>query len=434
MTEIPFGGEPHEKFAGLPHVIENARVTLLHGLNVNQGDKMKPTQITASVHFVGAFDPDIRTFDIIMKTKDGTSYNSYLVKGSEGVAVIDTVKAAFQDQFFARIEALTSYDDIKYIVLNHLEPDHSGSVLALLEKAKNARIVISSKAKQIFKALVNRELDVQDVKTGDVLSLGDRTLEFIVTPFLHWPDTMMTYLQEERALFSCDVFGAHHHDERIFADLIGDIEGAVRYYYDCIMRPFGSFVRSALELLKDRDIAIIAPSHGPVHRQDVQKLMEKYRAWSAVAASDKKTVGVFYASCYGNTKRMAEEIVRGLESSPGVAASLHDLETLSFQDCLPLLDKCDAVVVGSPTVNGDAVKPIWDLLAGIAYVESKGKIGAAFGSYAWGGEATKLIQERMNGLKLKTPLEPVRAKLVPSEEELKSCLDFGTELAKAILA
>ncbi len=391
-------------------------------------------EIKPGVFFVGSFDPDLRTFDIIMNTANGTSYNSYLVRGSEGDAIIDTVKEKTQDQFFAALEKVTDYDRIRYVVLNHLEPDHSGALPELLRRAPHAKVVVSAKAKAMVKALYNDDLPLETVKGGDKISLGDKTLEFLSTPFLHWPETMMTFMPEQKILFSCDVFGAHYCDERLFNDEVGDFSYAFKYYYDRIMRPYRSYIVSALDTLREVDFDFIAPSHGPMIRSDIAHFVDLYRLWSTPEKKDRMLINVFYVSSYGNTQKLAAQIWRGLSKYDKVLASMYDLEALDFERGIFLLEKSDAFLVGSPTINNDAVKPVWDFLAGMAYLESKGKKAGVFGSFGWSGEAIPMIQDRLKGLKIKMPLEePFKIKLRPSKQELADALEYGKKFAQACL-
>ncbi len=396
---------------------------------------MHATAITPTLYYIGAFDPELRTFDIIMKTANGTSYNSYLIKGSDGIAIVDTVKEKFAPEFLAKIESVASFHDIRYIILNHLEPDHSGALPALLEKAPQAKVIVSVKAKPMFKAMIESNIEFDTVKTGNSISLGDRTLEFISTPFLHWPETMMTYLPEERVLFSCDAFGAHYYDTRIFNDQVGDFDYAFSYYYNHIMKPYKSYVNSALDAISKLPLQIIAPSHGPVLRHNISSYLDRYKEWSRpkVSLSGKKQLYIFYASSYGNTRRMAEAILAGLNTFRDLHTTMFDLEALEFENGLHLLDEADAFLVGSPTINGDAVKPVWDLLSGLAFVETRGKMAASFGSFGWGGEATAMISDRLRSLRIQVPMEPLRVKLIPHQTDLAACRDFGIAFAEHFL-
>ena len=391
--------------------------------------------LSPSVHFIGAFDPMIRTFDIIMKTANGSSYNSYLVRGSEGVCVMDTVKKQFAAEFFERLETLCDYDEIRYIVLHHLEPDHSGALEALMARAPQAKLIISGRAVMMLKGVIKADVAYEIAGNLKTISLGDKTIEFLNTPFLHWPDTMSSYLHEEKILFSGDVFGSHYFDERLFDDKVGDFSYAFKYYYDHIMRPFKQYVLQALKLYRRFEIDTIAPLHGPVLRTNPQFYIDKYAAWSSEAKFrkhefGKKMLSVFYMSSYDNTMRMAEKITEGADSVDGIVASMYDLASLEERNMIDLLEESDAIIVGSPTINGDAVKPAWDLLACMAYLESAGKIGAAFGSFGWTGEAPEMLQDRMRWLKFRLPVEPLKVKLIPTEEELDACFAFGLEIAE----
>jgi flavorubredoxin len=391
--------------------------------------------LSPSVHFIGAFDPMIRTFDIIMKTANGSSYNSYIVRGSEGVCIMDTVKKQFADQFFERLEKQCSYDEIKFIVLHHLEPDHSGALLDLMERAPQAKLIISGRAVMMLKALVKSEIEYEAVSTGKTISLGDKTITFLSTPFLHWPDTMSSYLHEEKILFSGDVFGSHYYDERLYDDEVGDFSYAFRYYYEHIMRPFKPYVLQALKLYKKYEIDVIAPLHGPILRMDPQSYIDKYEKWSTGAKYKKsiagrKIVSVFYMSSYDNTLAMAEKITEGADAVDGIVASMYDLASLEEQNMIDLLEESNAVIIGSPTINGDAVKPAWDLLACMPYLENSSKIGATFGSFGWTGEAPDMLQDRMRWLKFRLPVDPLKIKLIPNDQELMQSFNFGREVAE----
>ncbi len=396
------------------------------------------TALSDSVFFTGVFDPKIRTFDIIMKTANGSSYNSYLVRGSEGVAIMDTVKKEFSEPFFQRVELLCDYEEIKYIVLHHLEPDHSGALVELMGRAPHAKLIISGRAVMMLKGIIKEDIPFEVANTGKTISLGDKTIEFLSTPFLHWPDTMSSYLHEEKILFSGDVFGSHYYDERLFDDEVGDFSYAFKYYYDHIMRPFKQYVLQALKLYRKFDIDIIAPLHGPILRTNPKYYLDKYAQWSSEEKFRKNEFGkkmfsVFYISSYDNTHEMAVKITEGADDIDGVIASMYDLSSLDENTMIDLLEESDAVVIGSPTINGDAVKPAWDLLSCMAFLENGGKVGATFGSYGWTGEAAGMLHDRMRGLKFRLPTEPLKVKLIPTEEDLESCTGFGREVAEIMM-
>ena len=395
-------------------------------------------ELAPGVHWVGALDPHLRNFDIILKTANGTSYNAYVVRGEHGVAVIDTVKESFADTFFERLESVARYDEITTIVLNHLEPDHSGALPELLRRAPQARVYLSSRAQMMLKALLKpsgeKPPEYIPVTTDDTVDLGGRTLRFLHTPYLHWPDTQCTYLVEDGLLFTGDIFGCHFCDARLFNDRVGDFRFSFEYYYAHIMRPFRENVLDAIALIEPLELKLIAPAHGPILRHAPRDYVHRYRELATPRlfneARSEKTLVVFYISAYGNTRRMAESLASGAEAVGGVRVSLYDLEGGESGIFTDLIEEADGLAFGSPTINADAVKPIWDVLSSLTTVNVKGKLGAAFGSYGWSGEAVRLIEDRLRGLKMRVPVEGLRIKLVPDASELEQCRNLGETLAR----
>ncbi len=393
-------------------------------------------EIAQNAHWIGALDPGLREFDIILSTANGTTYNSYCVRGENGVAIIDTVKASHADEFFARLEQVARYDEITTIVLNHLEPDHSGALPELMRRAPNARLYISGKAQLMLKALVKHDdLSYTVVNTGDFVELGGCTLRFFNTPFLHWPDTQCTWLEQQGILFSGDVFGCHFCDARMFNSEVGDFRFSFEYYYAHIMRPFREHVLDALELIEPLPLRLLAPAHGPILRDAPMSYVQRYRQLASPLlhneiGTDNKSLLVFYITSYGNTRQMAEAVREGAESMPGVRVSLYDLQAGGDLPFVDLIEETDGMAFGSPTINGDAVKPVWDLLSSLAVIKVRDKLGAAFGSYGWSGEAINMIEDRLRGLKLRVPVKGVRARLIPTEAELDQCRSLGEQLAR----
>ncbi len=396
-----------------------------------------PPKIADAIYYIGVFDPDIRTFDIVMRTANGSSYNAYLIKTDEGVIIVDTVKKEFQETFFASIEMLCSYDEIRYVIIHHIEPDHSGALPALIQKAPHAKVLISPQATMMLKALTNcEEINFETIWTNKQLTLGGKTITFLTTPYLHWPETMSSYVHEDKLLFSGDVFGSHYYDKRLFNDKVGDFSYAFAYYYDHIMRPFQSYVKSALKLYERFDIKLIAPLHGPILRENPEQYIELYRAWSHKVENHKagkKILSIFYLTSYKNTQEMAQAIFEGCESVEGVVANMYDLASIEEQNMMAILEESDGFLIGTPTINADAPKPVWDLLSCLMFLDKQGKCAGAFGSYGWSGEAVDHILMRLKSLKLKVPpLTPLKIKLIPSEQELKSCYDYGIEFAEIL--
>jgi NADH oxidase (H2O-forming) len=391
-------------------------------------------KLAHNVHFIGAFDENIRTFDIIMKTANGSSYNAYLVRGSEGVAILDTVKKEFAEEFFANLESLCSYDEIKYLILHHLEPDHSGCVEELMARAPNAKLIISQRAAMVKDGLLPKNLAVEYAIDGKSISLGDKTLTFYLTPYLHWPDTMSSYLVEEKILFSGDALGSHYYDERLFNDQVGDFEYAFKYYYDHIMRPFKQWVLGALDKYAKLDIALIAPLHGPILRENPHEYIEKYRHWSkSTKHHTQKVVTIFYLSSYSNTRMMAKKIYEGLDLVENIRPSIYDLASLEESNMITLLEESDGILIGTPTINGDAPKPAWELLSLLSFVEKTGKFAGVFGSYGWTGEASEMLNERLKLQKLRLPLKPLKLKLIPTPEGLEACEAYGREFGEYLM-
>ncbi|OAI16889.1 MBL fold metallo-hydrolase [Methylomonas lenta] len=405
----------------------------------NETGMPQAVALSERVHWIGALDPNLRTFDIILKTANGTSYNAYIVRGSEGVAIIDTVKEGFADDFFARLESVAKYAEIKVIVLNHLEPDHTGALPELMRRAPQAQLFISQKAQSMLKGLLKQDqLSYTPVITGDAVSLGDRCLQFLHTPYLHWPDTQCTYVPEEAMLFSGDVFGCHFCDNRLWNDQVGDFRFSFEYYYAHIMRPFKEYVLRALELIEPLPLKLIAPTHGPILRDRPTRYIQRYRQLSSPAlhseiSAQQKTLLIFYISSYGNTKRMAEAIYQGAMQVDDVRVSLYDLEGGEVAPFVDLIEEADGLVLGTPTINGDAVKPIWDLLSSLTVVSLKSKLGGVFGSYGWTGEGVRLVEDRLRGLKLRVPIPGLRVKLIPTDDEIIECQAFGLELAQELM-
>ncbi|MCK4572822.1 MAG: FprA family A-type flavoprotein [candidate division Zixibacteria bacterium] len=393
---------------------------------------MSSIKIADNVYWVGVKDPHLRVFDIIMETKQGTTYNAYLIKGSKQAALIDSSKAAFTDEYLANIAEIMPVDQIDYLIVNHTEPDHSGSMAALLKANPKLKIICAAAALPFVKNVLNADADLTGVKDNHVIDLGGKKLLFKAMPYMHWPDTMMEFLEEDRILFSCDGFAAHIAFDSIYADESkNDIDYELSYYYDSIMRPFGMYIRRNLPKLDGLDIGMIAPSHGPVFRKDTAELIDKYKLWSADKSEGRNQVAVFYVSAYGNTKRLAEAIAANL-GKQGLTTKLVDIANLNEADARDIIEQSKAVLFGTPTFNGDAVRPTWDAINLLSTVTITGKKAAVFGSYGWGGEGVKLVAERLAGLRLKVFEENFRARLIPSDDVLTELNSYCERLAEFI--
>ncbi len=400
---------------------------------------MKNVEIKKDIYWVGTLDPKLRTFDIIMYTPYGTTYNSYVVKGSEKIALFETTKEKCFDEYLKTLETLDiTPDQIDYIVVDHTEPDHAGSVGKILKLAPHAKVVGTMQAISFLKEIINEDFDHIIVKDGDTLSLGNKTLKFIVAPFLHWPDSMYTYVEEDNVLITCDSFGSHYSSELIFDDLIKDKDAyneALRYYYDCIFGPFKPFVLKGIEKIKDLKIDIICPGHGPVLREDPWKIVETYKEWSTPSRpkinGDKK-VTISYVSAYGYTEELAKAIAEGIKKDHNVEVKMYDVIHHETSEIMKDIEESDGLLFGSPTIVNELLPPIRILLANLNPIIHGGKYAGAFGSYGWSGEAVPRIESRLKELKMKSPLPGLRVRLRASEEQLEEARKFGSDFANAM--
>ncbi|HEX7713489.1 MAG TPA: FprA family A-type flavoprotein [Bacillota bacterium] len=391
---------------------------------------METHELAPNVWWIGALDPQLRVFDIIMRAEHGTSYNAYMVKGSRGIAVIETVKSGFFREFIDEVKSLADPAQIKYIILNHMEPDHSGSIGELLKLAPEAQVVVSRTGEHFIKHILNYQPKLMKMGDGDRIDLGDKHLRFIAAPFLHWPDSMFTYLEEDQILFDCDFLGAHYADPMLFGDQDEGFLEDFKYYYDHIMRPFKPYVIQALDKLAAMPLAMVAPGHGPVIRHDIPKYLGYYREWSMANREEAKVV-IAYVSAYGNTAKLALKLAEGIQAS-GVPAEIYNLEQVAPGELVDKIEAAKGLLVGSPTINGDAVKPAHDLLSSLATISLKGKLGAAFGSYGWSGEAVSILESRMAGIKFKVMNSTVRPVLIPTEADLANAVEFGKAFGAAV--
>lgn len=377
-------------------------------------------QLKDSIYSVGVINPNLRVFDIIMKTEYGTSYNSYLIKG-EKIALVETVHDRFSDSYFENIREIAPVEEIEYIIFNHTEPDHSGSLMKLLEINPKIKVIGSTAAIKNLTSITNVSFNSMAVKTGDSLDLGnDIVLEFISAPNLHWPDSMFTYVKSKKTVFTCDFLGAHYCEPKMTDDDLTYPEAywnSFKNYYTAIMGPFKKFVLDGLNKLSALDFDMVCTSHGPVLKNEYPKAIELYREWSTLPTHE-KTATIFYVSAYGYTKMMAEALEKAMNDN-GVNTKAYDIIEHSYSELAEKIECSDALLFGSPTINRDALKPIWDLLSITDAISNRGKPTLIFGSYGWSGEACKLLEERARGLSLKVFEKSPRVIFKPTENDLK---------------
>lgn len=399
--------------------------------------------ITESVAFIGALNPNLRVFDVIMRTEYGTSYNSYLVKGSEKTALIEAAHNTFFESYLEDLKQALGGAAPDYLVLNHCEPDHTGCVDKLLEVFPDMTIVVSGAGAIYIKQITNRgeSLKLQIAKNGDKIDLGGRTLEFIIAPFLHWPDSMFTWLPEEKMLFSCDFLGAHYCEPLLYDHKVTYPQQYLessKYYYDCIFAPFPEYVLKGLEKIEGLDIEYACVSHGPILTKGglLREVMDKYRRWATPQPRQEKHIPIFYVSAYGNTGLLADMIGRGIqEVLPTAKVDIHNLIDMepSLTDCQHLMNESDAFLIGSPTLNRDSLPPIWQLLAGIEAVGFPKKPVAIFGSYGWSGEALPNIAQRLEQVKANVYPQQLKVVFVPSDDDLAAASEFGRSFARSLV-
>jgi len=390
--------------------------------------------ITEDVKWIGILDYDITTFDIVMTTEFGTTYNSYFIN-AEKKALIEVAKVKFSDTYFKKLKSVTDPKDISYIILDHTEPDHSGSLKMLLEMAPDATVVGSGNAIRYLEEIVNVPFKSQVVKDGDTIDLGNKTLKFISAPNLHWPDTIYTWLEEDKILFTCDSFGAHYCDYDMKDELNEDYLFALKYYFDVILRPFSRFMIKAIEKIKPLDYQYICTGHGPIlrgNRKKVVELTEKYAReyLDTVENKAKRSILIAYVSAYGYSKQAAEIISKGILETGDFNVKAVDIEHIDLGELESLVISSNAILIGSPTINQNTLLPVYKLFALINPLRDKGKLAGAFGSYGWSGEAPGIINEAMKNLKLKVFDETYSFKFLPSGEKEEMLREFGRQFAK----
>ena len=389
----------------------------------------KALKLRENFYWAGILDDTLRVFDIIMYTEFGTTYNSYLYKAGDKVILFETVKEKFFDDYLKELEKIVDVTKIDYLVVNHTEPDHAGSVQRLLELNPGLKVIATPTAISFLQNIVNGDFCSIAVKDEQEMKIGSITLRFLHVPNLHWPDTMYTYIEEEQALVTCDSFGSHYSFDEILVSRVTNQEDywkATKYYFDCIIGPFKPFMLQALERVRQLDVSMICTGHGPVLDTDIDKMYNTYEEWCTVVnPNQKKTVVIPYVSAYGYTGQLAEEIAKGIADSGDIDVRSYDMVTADQGKVLEELGFADGILFGTPTIVGEALKPIWDLTTSIFAGTHGGKLASAFGSYGWSGEGVPHIIERLHQLRMRVPDEGFRVRFKPSEVDLLNAYDYG---------
>ncbi len=372
---------------------------------------MKPRALTPSVLAVGAVDWDNRLFDSLIPLPDGTSYNSYLVRGSEATVLVDAVEPGMKDVLLGKLAEVPRLD---HVVSLHAEQDHSGSLPDVLARYPGADLLCSVKAKDMLVDLLRISPErIRTVGDGEELSLGDRTMRFVATPWAHWPETMSAFLVEEGVLFSCDLFGSHLATGSLFAEEAEGVREAAKRYYAEIMMPFAKPLRRSLAKVRDLAPRIIAPSHGPVFG-DPEWILSAYEDW--ISSPPRNRAVVAYVSMHGSTRLLVDRLVDGL-AARGVGVHRFDLTATDLGKLAMALVDAGTLVFGTPTVLGGPHPHAMQAAYLANLLKPKAEHLAVVGSYGWKGRAAEKIGEALGGLHL-TVLDPVLCRGLPAEEDL----------------
>ena len=394
-------------------------------------DIFRAVRVTEDVWWVGAIDWNIRDFHGY-QTRRGSTYNAYLILADK-ITLIDTVKAPFREEMMARIASVVDPEKIDYIVSNHSEMDHSGSLPEVIRAVNPKKVFASAVGAKTLTELFSLDREITAVQDGETLSLGNRTLTFLETRMLHWPDSMFAYLNEEQLLFSQDAFGMHLASLERFADecdpAILAYEAAT--YYANIILPYSPLVLKLIERVTAAGLSFrtIAPDHGPIWRKETGGIIGSYAKWAAQKPEAKAVV--VYATMWHSTEMMARAVSEGLAAG-GLGVKLMSMDEVHRSDVVYELLGAGALAVGSPTLNNHLLPNMADILTYLKGLKPRNLIGAAFGSYGWSGEAVKEIEEILAEMKVEKAGEGIRVKNVPDAGVLARCYELGRTMAEKV--
>ena len=386
---------------------------------------MVAREIIPGIHWVGAIDFDRRIFDELIPLPNGTSYNAYLVQGSEKTALIDTVDPTKEYELISNLVKM-NVGRIDYVVVNHAEQDHSGSLPMILEFFPDAVIVTNEKCKEYLIALLHLPLNrFRVIKDKETLSLGDRTLEFFMTPWTHWPETQVTYLREDRILFSCDLFGTHIGASSLYVTDEAEIYRSAKRYYAEIMMPFRNSIRGYVEIVRALPLAMIAPSHGPVYQRP-QFILDAYADW--VSDAVKNEVVIAYVSMHGSTQKMVEHLTDALIER-GITVKPFNLTRTDIGELALSLVDTATVVIGTPTVLFGPHPQVVSATYLANLLKPKVRFASVIGSYGWGGKTVEMLIKMLDHVKVEV-IEPVTVKGLPDESTFLALNRLADDILK----
>jgi len=384
-------------------------------------------EISESVYWVGVRDWNRRLFDALIPLPKGTTYNAYLIVGESKKALIDTVNPGFEKEWEEKISKVVNPADIDYVIMNHAEPDHAGAIPHIMSINSKAKLVTTSKGAKMAQTFYKvPEERIQVVHDQETIDLGGKTLRFIEAPMLHWPETMFTYLIENKILFPCDFFGSHV-AAGLYDDEVEDLLVHAQRYWGEIMMPFRIMAQRALEKIKDLEIEMIAPSHGPIHR-NTERILNAYKKWAN--GETKRKAIIVYATMWNSTEKMIQPVAEAL-TSEGIEIALHNLAVADIGDVAKDLVDSSAIVLGAPTVLG-GMHPLAVYATYLVKVlRPPLKYGVVLSSYGWGGGAVKHIQEVLEPLKMEV-VGAMEINGPPTKNDITKIIEIGKTLAKKI--
>jgi flavorubredoxin len=387
-------------------------------------------ELKPDIYWVGGIDWDLRNFHGYL-TQRGTTYNAYLIM-DEKIVLVDTVKYHKFEEMVARIRRIVDPAKIDYIVSNHVEMDHSGSIARMLELAPNAKVLTSTRGEKGLARHFKGAFETEVVESGSTLNIGKRNLAFVHIPMVHWPDSMVTYIPEDKLLLSNDAFGQHIATHERYDDEVGWSilqEEASKYYANIVM-PYGDQVKKAIGALEGLEIDMIAPSHGVILRGHIGDMLGEYTKW--VDHQTEPRAVIIYDSMWGSTEAMAYKLYEGLVEG-GVPVVIRNLKTNHISDIMTDVMRSRAIILGSATINNNVMPTVGSMLTYLKGLKPKNRIGFAFGSYGWNPRVLGDVESFMDDLGWDRPMESVNINYVPDPEELDGMKDKGMELAKHIL-